>query len=52
MARSPWLIYTTPILWDAKPRPDGSLIYDPDTIEPVLASSYKVSEDRQLIEFH
>src|SRR6266850_6648130 len=45
------LIYTTPIIWGTKQRPDGSLIYDPDTIEPVLASSYKVSEDRQLIEF-
>lgn len=45
------LIYTTPILWGAKPRPDGSLIYDPDAIEPVLATSYKVSEDRQPIEF-
>jgi peptide/nickel transport system substrate-binding protein len=45
------LIYTTPILWGTKQRPDGSLIYDPDTIEMVLATSYKVSEDRQLIEF-
>jgi ABC-type transport system substrate-binding protein len=45
------LIYTTPIRWGTKQRPDGSLIYDPNTIEPVLASSYKVSEDRQLIEF-
>src|SRR4029453_306872 len=45
------LIYTTPIIWGTKQRPDGSLIYDPDTIEPVLASSYRVSEDRQLIEF-
>jgi peptide/nickel transport system substrate-binding protein len=45
------LIYTTPIIWGTKQRPDGSLIYAPDTIEPVLASSYKVSEDRQLIEF-
>lgn len=34
------LIYTTPIRWGTKQRPDGSLIYDPDTIEPVLASSY------------
>jgi hypothetical protein len=31
------LIYTTPIIWGTKQRPDGSLIYDPDTIEPVLA---------------
>jgi peptide/nickel transport system substrate-binding protein len=45
------LIYTTPIPWGAKPRPDGSLIYDPDTIEPVLATAYRVSDDRQLIEF-
>jgi peptide/nickel transport system substrate-binding protein len=45
------LIYTTPIIWGTKQRPDGSLIYDPDAIEPVLATSYKVSEDRQLIEF-
>jgi peptide/nickel transport system substrate-binding protein len=45
------MIYTTPILWGTKRRPDGSLIYDPDTIETVLATSYKVSEDRQLIEF-
>jgi peptide/nickel transport system substrate-binding protein len=45
------LIYTTPILWGTKLRPDGSLICDPDAIEPVLATSYKVSEDGQLIEF-
>ena len=45
------LIYTTPILWGTKQRPDGSLIYDTDTIEMVLATAYKVSEDRQLIEF-
>jgi peptide/nickel transport system substrate-binding protein len=45
------LIYTTPIIWGTKQRADGSLIYDADTIEMVLASSYKVSEDRQLIEF-
>src|SRR5712691_3001058 len=45
------LIYTTPILWGTKQRPDGSLIYDADSIETVLATAYKVSEDRQLIEF-
>jgi ABC-type transport system substrate-binding protein len=32
-------------------RPDGSLIYDMDSIEMVLATAYKISEDRQLIEF-
>src|SRR5215813_11393294 len=45
------LIYTTPILWGMQQRPDGSLIYDMDSIEMVLATAYKVSEDRQLIEF-
>lgn len=45
------LIYTTPILWGTQPRPDGTLIYNQDTLEMVLATSYKVSEDRQLIEF-
>src|SRR4030095_12114851 len=37
------LIYTTPILWGTKQRPDGSLIYDADSIEMVLATAYKVS---------
>jgi hypothetical protein len=45
------LIYTTPIIWSTKQRPDGSLIYDPDNVEMVLATAYKVSEDRQTIEF-
>src|SRR5882724_5729362 len=45
------LIYTTPIIWGTKQRPDGSLIYDPDNLEMGLATAYKVSEDRQLIEF-
>ena len=45
------LIYTTPILWGTQPRPDGSLIYDPDNLEMGLATAYKVSEDRQTIEF-
>ena len=45
------LIYTTPILWGTKQRPDGSLIYDPDIIEGRLVIAYKVSEDRQTIEF-
>jgi ABC-type transport system substrate-binding protein len=45
------LIYTTPILWGTKQRPDGSLIYDTDSLETVLATAYTVSEDRQLIEF-
>jgi ABC-type transport system substrate-binding protein len=45
------LIYTTPILWGTQQRPDGSLIYDPETLEMVLATSYKLSEDRQRIEF-
>src|SRR2546428_4535978 len=45
------LIYTTPFLWGTKQRPDGSLIYDPDTIEARLVIATKVSEDRQTIEF-
>jgi ABC-type transport system substrate-binding protein len=45
------LIYTTPVLWGAKPRPDGSLTYDPDIIEGRLVITHKVSEDRQSIEF-
>ncbi len=45
------LIYTTPFLWGTKQRPDGSLIYDPDTIEARLVNATKVSEDRQTIEF-
>jgi len=45
------LIYTTPILWGTKQRPDGSLIYDADNIEMALATAYKVSDDRQTIEF-
>jgi peptide/nickel transport system substrate-binding protein len=45
------LIYTTPIIWATKQRADGSFIYGPDAIESVLGSSFKVSEDRQLIEF-
>ena len=45
------LIYTTPILWGMQQRSDGSLIYNMDSIEMVLATAYKVSEDRQLIEF-
>src|SRR5215467_12382587 len=45
------LIYTTPILWGTKQRPDGALTYDADSLEMVLATAYKVSEDRQLIEF-
>jgi peptide/nickel transport system substrate-binding protein len=45
------LIYITPILWGTKQRPDGSLIYDTDSIEMALATAYKVSDDRQLIEF-
>ena len=45
------LIYTTPILWGTKQRADGSLIYDTETLEMVLATAYKVSEDRQTIEF-
>jgi len=45
------LIYTTPILWGTKQRPDGLFIYDTDTLEMVLATAYKVSEDRQMIEF-
>ena len=39
------LIYTTPILWGMQQRPDGSLIYDMDSIETVLATAYKVSEE-------
>ena len=45
------LIYTTPILWGMQQRPDGSLIYDLNSIETVLVTAYKVSDDRQLIEF-
>ncbi len=45
------LIYTTPILWGTKQRPDGLFIYDTDTLEMVLATAYKVSEDRQMIAF-
>src|SRR5436189_6152193 len=45
------LIYTTPILWGTQPRPDGSLIYDPDNIEMGLATAYNIPEDRQAIEF-
>src|SRR5712691_3607041 len=45
------LIYTTPVLRAAKPRADGTLTYDPDTIEGRLVIAYKVSEDRQTIEF-
>jgi peptide/nickel transport system substrate-binding protein len=45
------LIYTTPLLWGTKQRADGALIYDLDTIEPLLVTAYKISEDRQLIEF-
>ncbi len=37
------LIYTTPILWGTKQRPDGSLIYDADNIEMALATAYKPS---------
>src|SRR6266567_7719325 len=32
------LMYTTPIIWGTKQRPDGSFIYDPETIEMVLAT--------------
>ena len=45
------LIYTTPVLWGTKQRPDGSLIYDPDIIEGRLVIAHKVSEDRQTVEF-
>src|SRR6266704_589395 len=45
------LIYTTTILWGTQQRPDGTLTYDLNTIEPLLVSAYKVSDDRQLIEF-
>jgi len=45
------LIYTTPVLWAVKSRADGTLTYDPDTIEGRLVTAYKVSEDRQTIEF-
>src|SRR5437764_2663771 len=37
------LIYTIPILWGTKQRPDGSLIYDADSIEMVLATAYGVA---------
>jgi peptide/nickel transport system substrate-binding protein len=45
------LLYTTSLLWGTQQRPDGSLTYDLNTIEPLLLAAYKVSEDRQLIEF-
>ena len=45
------LIYTTSILWGTQQRPDGSLTYDLNTIEPLLMTTYKVSDDRQQIEF-
>ena len=45
------LIYTTAILWGTQQRPDGTLTYDLNTIEPLLLTAYKVSDDRQLIEF-
>jgi ABC-type transport system substrate-binding protein len=45
------LIYTTPIRWGTKPPPDGSLTYDPDTIEGRLVIAHTISEDRQTIEF-
>src|SRR5215472_6635613 len=45
------LIYTTPLLWGTQQRPDGTLVYDLDTMEPLLVTAYKVFEDRQLIEF-
>jgi ABC-type transport system substrate-binding protein len=44
------LIYVTPILWGIKQRADGTLIYDPHTIEPRLAIGYQVSPNRQTIE--
>ena len=45
------LIYTTPVLWATTPRPDGSFMYDPDTIEGRLVMAHTISEDRQTIEF-
>jgi len=45
------LIYATPILWGTTQRADGALIYDQETLEMVLATEYKVSADRQTIEF-
>jgi peptide/nickel transport system substrate-binding protein len=45
------LIYTTPVLWATTPRPDGSFMYDPDTIEGRLVLAHTISEDRQTIEF-
>jgi peptide/nickel transport system substrate-binding protein len=45
------LIYTTAILWGTKQRPEGTFTYDLNTIEPLLLTAYKVSDDRQRIEF-
>ena len=45
------LIYTTTILWGTQQRPDGSLTYDLNSIEPLLITAYNVSDDRQHIEF-
>jgi peptide/nickel transport system substrate-binding protein len=45
------LLYMTSLLWGTQQRPDGLLTYDLNTIEPLFLSAYKVSEDRQLIEF-
>ena len=43
------LIYTTTILWGTQQRPDGTLTYDLATIEPLLITAYKVSDDRRQI---
>lgn len=44
------LMDTPPFLWGTRPRPDGSLICDPDTIEARLGIATKVSEERQTVE--
>jgi len=45
------LIYATLILWGTKQRRDGTLIYDPESIEPRLATGYHVSPDQRTITF-
>ena len=45
------LIYTTPLLWGVSKQSDGTLMYDENHFEMVLATSYTLSEDRQTIEF-
>ncbi|MBI3078615.1 MAG: ABC transporter substrate-binding protein [Deltaproteobacteria bacterium] len=45
------LLYGNLVMWGARQRPDGSLIYDSETVEHVLAESHRVSADRKTIDF-